>query len=163
MLSSPWRYSTIEPTLPWRPEDKRTYLPKMTPSVLSPRTPLTEMGEVVDGLKAKTISKPQMRTEAVIEDEKTYSVVGMPTLPVVMARGSGAFLWDVDGKQYIDFNAGFSSVNQGHCHPRIVATTKEQCQLLTLPSRVVYNEPYTTLCKKLCRVRHIRASDWKKN
>lgn len=98
--------------------------------------------------------KSELTTKDIINYENTYSVVGMPPLPVVMVRGSGSFLWDMEGKRYIDFNAGFSSVNQGHCHPRSVATMIKQCQILTLPSRVVYNEPYTMLCKKICEVRY---------
>jgi len=67
-------------------------------------------------------------------------------LPVVLSRGQGPFLWDVEGKRYFDFLAAYSAVNQGHCHPRIVSAMVDQCQTLTLTSRAFHNDvmaPYT--------------------
>jgi len=61
-------------------------------------------------------------------------------LPVVLSRGKGPFLWDVDGKQYYDFLSAYSAVNQGHCHPKIVNALIEQAQVLTLTSRAFYND-----------------------
>jgi len=61
-------------------------------------------------------------------------------LPVSIVRGRDVFLWDVNNKRYVDLLAGYSAVNQGHCHPRLVKIMKEQCQKLTLTSRVVSNE-----------------------
>jgi ornithine--oxo-acid transaminase len=61
-------------------------------------------------------------------------------LPVNIIRGRDVFLWDVNNKKYVDLLAGYSAVNQGHCHPRLVKVMKEQCQKLTLTSRVVSNE-----------------------
>jgi len=60
-------------------------------------------------------------------------------LPVVLERGEGVFVWDVDGKRYYDFLSGYSALNQGHCHPRIINTLIEQSQKLTLTSRAFYN------------------------
>ena len=60
-------------------------------------------------------------------------------LPVVLKKGSGVFLWDVDDKRYYDFLSGYSAVNQGHCHPKIIAALTEQAQELTLTSRAFYN------------------------
>lgn len=60
-------------------------------------------------------------------------------LPVVLERGEGVFVWDVDGKRYYDFLSGYSALNQGHCHPRIVKALVEQAQKLTLTSRAFYN------------------------
>lgn len=60
-------------------------------------------------------------------------------LPVVLERGEGVFVWDVDGKRYYDFLSGYSALNQGHCHPRIINTLIEQAQKLTLTSRAFYN------------------------
>jgi ornithine--oxo-acid transaminase len=59
---------------------------------------------------------------------------------VVLSRGKGPFLWDVDGKQYYDFLSAYSAVNQGHCHPKIVNALIEQAQVLTLTSRAFYND-----------------------
>ncbi|HEY9117308.1 MAG TPA: aminotransferase class III-fold pyridoxal phosphate-dependent enzyme, partial [Roseivirga sp.] len=53
-------------------------------------------------------------------------------LPVVLSKGDGVFLWDVEGKKYYDFLSAYSAVNQGHCHPRIVGAMKEQAEQLTL-------------------------------
>lgn len=61
-------------------------------------------------------------------------------LPVVIARGEGIHMWDVDGKRYMDFLSAYSAVNQGHCHPRITRVLKEQCEKLTLTSRAFHND-----------------------
>jgi len=60
-------------------------------------------------------------------------------LPVVLAKGKGVFLWDVEGKKYYDFLSAYSAVNQGHCHPEIVGVMKEQAETLTLTSRAFHN------------------------
>lgn len=61
-------------------------------------------------------------------------------LPVVISRGQGVHVWDVDGKRYFDFLSAYSAINQGHCHPRIVAAMIEQAKILTLTSRAFYND-----------------------
>ncbi|MEM9325993.1 MAG: ornithine--oxo-acid transaminase [Bacteroidota bacterium] len=61
-------------------------------------------------------------------------------LTVVLSRGEGVYVWDVEGKRYFDFLSAYSAVNQGHCHPRIVAALKEQAETLTLTSRAFYND-----------------------
>lgn len=61
-------------------------------------------------------------------------------LPVVLSRGEGAYVWDVEGKRYYDFLSAYSAVNQGHCHPRIIGALTEQAQTLTLTSRAFYND-----------------------
>jgi ornithine--oxo-acid transaminase len=58
---------------------------------------------------------------------------------VVLAKGEGIFVWDVDGKRYFDFLSAYSAVNQGHCHPRIINALIEQAQSMTLSSRAFYN------------------------
>lgn len=60
-------------------------------------------------------------------------------LPVVLSRGKGVHVWDVDGRRYFDFLSGYSAINQGHCHPRIVAALQQQAEVLTLTSRAFYN------------------------
>jgi ornithine--oxo-acid transaminase len=60
-------------------------------------------------------------------------------LPVVLGRGKGVFVWDVEGKQYFDFLSAYSAVNQGHCHPKIIEALTTQAQILTLTSRAFYN------------------------
>jgi ornithine--oxo-acid transaminase len=71
--------------------------------------------------------------------EEQYGAHNYHPLPVVLSRGQGVHLYDVDGKQYYDFLSGYSAVNQGHCHPRIINALMQQCQKLTLTSRAFHN------------------------
>ncbi|HAO45681.1 MAG TPA: ornithine--oxo-acid transaminase [Ferruginibacter sp.] len=71
--------------------------------------------------------------------EEKYGAHNYHPLPVVLERGEGVFVYDVDGKRYYDFLSGYSAVNQGHCHPRIIASLVEQAQKLTLTSRAFHN------------------------
>jgi len=71
--------------------------------------------------------------------EQKYGAHNYHPLPVVLKRGEGVFLWDVDGKRYFDFLSGYSAVNQGHCHPTIVQALIDQAQTLTLTSRAFHN------------------------
>jgi len=75
-----------------------------------------------------------------MELEDKYGAHNYHPLPVVLSKGKGAFLWDVEGKQYYDFLSAYSAVNQGHCHPKIVNALKEQADTLTLTSRAFYND-----------------------
>jgi ornithine--oxo-acid transaminase len=75
-----------------------------------------------------------------MEMEAKYGAHNYHPLGVVLSRGKGPFLWDVEGKQYFDFLSAYSAVNQGHCHPKIVAAMIEQAQTLTLTSRAFYND-----------------------
>ena len=61
-------------------------------------------------------------------------------LPVVLKKGKGVFVWDVDGKKYYDFLSAYSAVNQGHCHPKIIKALRKQAKKLTLTSRAFYND-----------------------
>lgn len=72
--------------------------------------------------------------------EDRYGAHNYHPLPVVLARGAGAFVWDTDGKRYFDFLSAYSAVNQGHCHPKIVQALVEQAQRLCLTSRAFYND-----------------------
>ena len=74
-----------------------------------------------------------------IDLEEKYGAHNYHPLPVVLNRGEGVFVWDVDGKRYYDFLSGYSAVNQGHCHPRIIKALTEQAQQLTLTSRAFHN------------------------
>lgn len=79
------------------------------------------------------------KTQYYLELEDRYGAHNYHPLPVVLERGQGVFVWDVDGKRYYDFLSGYSAVNQGHCHPKIVEAFIEQAQKLTLTSRAFYN------------------------
>jgi ornithine--oxo-acid transaminase len=74
-----------------------------------------------------------------MELEENYGAHNYHPIPVVLERGEGVFVWDVDGKRYFDFLAAYSAVNQGHCHPRIIKALTAQAQKLTLTSRAFYN------------------------
>jgi len=78
-------------------------------------------------------------TAAYLQLEEQYGAHNYHPLPVVLEKGAGVFLWDVDGKRYYDFLSGYSAVNQGHCHPKIIASLIEQAQKLTLTSRAFHN------------------------
>ncbi len=71
--------------------------------------------------------------------EDRYNAHNYHPIPVVLERGQGVYVWDVDGRQYYDFLSAYSAVNQGHCHPRIVRALTEQAQKITLTSRAFYN------------------------
>jgi ornithine--oxo-acid transaminase len=75
-----------------------------------------------------------------IELEDKYGAHNYHPLPVVLSKGEGAFVWDVEGKKYFDFLSAYSAVNQGHCHPRIVEALVDQARTLTLTSRAFYND-----------------------
>ena len=72
--------------------------------------------------------------------EDQYGAHNYHPLPVVLSKGEGVYVWDVEGKKYYDFLSAYSAVNQGHCHPRIVGALKEQAEQLTLTSRAFYND-----------------------
>jgi len=72
--------------------------------------------------------------------EDQYGAHNYHPLPVVLSKGEGVYVWDVEGKRYYDFLSAYSAVNQGHCHPRIIDALKEQAGTLTLTSRAFYND-----------------------
>lgn len=80
------------------------------------------------------------KTQYYLELEERYGAHNYHPIPVVLSKGSGVHVWDVDGKQYYDFLSGYSAVNQGHCHPRILKALTEQAQQLTLTSRAFHND-----------------------
>ena len=80
------------------------------------------------------------KSEELIAKENKYGAHNYHPLPVVLKRGEGVYVWDVDGKKYFDFLSAYSAVNQGHCHPKIVNAMIQQAQTLTLTSRAFYND-----------------------
>ena len=80
-----------------------------------------------------------METRDYIEKENRYGAHNYHPLPVVLERGEGIFVWDVEGRRYFDFLAAYSAVNQGHCHPKLVKALIEQAGKLALTSRAFYN------------------------
>lgn len=87
-----------------------------------------------------------------MELEQKFGSFNYTPLPVVLSRGEGVHVWDPEGNRYLDFIGGFSSLSQGHCHPRIVKAIQEQAAKLTLLSRVLYSDqfgPFAEYCTKL--------------
>lgn len=82
----------------------------------------------------------KMTSEDLIKLEEKHGAHNYHPLPVVLAKGDGVHVWDVEGKQYYDFLSAYSAVNQGHCHPHIVGAMKKQAETLTLTSRAFYND-----------------------
>ncbi len=82
----------------------------------------------------------QISSKQAIELEEKYGAHNYHPLPVVLSRGEGVFVWDVEGKRYYDFLSAYSAVNQGHCHPRIVSALTEQAGRLALTSRAFHND-----------------------
>ncbi len=86
------------------------------------------------------IIEEQISSEKAIELEHKYGAQNYHPLPVVLNRGEGVYVWDIEGKKYYDFLSAYSAVNQGHCHPKIINALKEQAETLTLTSRAFYND-----------------------
>jgi ornithine--oxo-acid transaminase len=89
-------------------------------------------------------------SQEAIDLEDRYGAHNYHPIPVVLSRGEGVFLWDVEGKRYYDFLSAYSAVNQGHCHPRIIRALMEQARELTLTSRAFYNDKLGIAEKYVC-------------
>ncbi len=90
--------------------------------------------------KDVTMSTEQITSKQAIELEHRYGAHNYHPLPVVLSRGEGVHVWDVEGKKYYDFLSAYSAVNQGHCHPSIVKALVEQAGILALTSRAFHND-----------------------
>jgi ornithine--oxo-acid transaminase len=86
-------------------------------------------------------------TQYYLQLEEKYSAHNYHPLPVVLNKGEGVFVWDVEGKRYFDFLSGYSAVNQGHCHPKIIGALTEQAQKLTLTSRAFHSDLFGDYAK----------------
>ncbi len=91
-------------------------------------------------------------TAAYIAEAEKYSAHNYHPLPVVLNRGEGAWVWDVDGNRYLDCLSAYSAVNQGHRHPAIVAAAREQLDRLTLTSRAFHNDQMGPFLRELCEL-----------
>ena len=98
-----------------------------------PTDHLTNEGTALDHEK-------QSASEKLMQLEEQYGAHNYHPLPVVLHKGKGIYVWDVEGKKYFDFLSSYSAVNQGHCHPRIVKALKDQADVLCLTSRAFYND-----------------------
>jgi ornithine--oxo-acid transaminase len=93
-----------------------------------------------------------MHTQEYIQLENQFGAQNYKPLDVVLTRGNGIWVWDVEGNKYLDFLSAYSAVNQGHCHPKIMQAMTEQCQKLTLTSRAFRNDQLGYLYKELCEL-----------
>jgi ornithine--oxo-acid transaminase len=85
-------------------------------------------------------TETMQQSQRYIDLENEFGAHNYHPLPVVLSKGEGVFLWDVEGKRYYDFLSAYSAVNQGHCHPRLVNAIRKQADQLTLTSRAFYND-----------------------
>lgn len=88
----------------------------------------------------KTVMTDKNASKRAMELESRHGAHNYHPIPVVLERGEGVFVWDVEGKQYYDFLSAYSAVNQGHCHPKIVSAVTEQMKKIALTSRAFYND-----------------------
>ena len=98
------------------------------------------VGLFVTRCRALSIQASSPVSQEIFSREDRYGAHNYKPIPVVLNKGKGIFVWDVDGKRYFDFLSGYSALNQGHCHPRIVGALKEQADRLTLTSRAFFND-----------------------
>src|SRR3954464_15377334 len=87
----------------------------------------------------RSLMQTTTRSAHLMDLENKYGAHNYHPLPVVLEKGEGVFVWDVEGKKYYDFLSAYSAVNQGHCHPKITAALVKQAQKLGLTSRAFYN------------------------
>jgi len=92
------------------------------------------------------------RTETFLTEVKKYSANNYKPLPVVLEKGEGAWVWDVDGKKFLDCLSGYSALNQGHRHPAIVKAAKDQLDRITLTSRAFHNDQMGPFLHELCEL-----------
>jgi ornithine--oxo-acid transaminase len=93
-----------------------------------------------------------MKTAKYIEIEERYGAHNYHPLDVVIKRGEGVWVEDVEGRRYIDFLAAYSAVNQGHCHPRLLKALRNQAKKVTLTSRAFRNEQLPHFCREICEL-----------
>ena len=94
------------------------------------------------------------KTAHIIASENEFGAMNYKPLDVVLTRGEGVYVWDVEGRRYLDCLAGYSALNQGHCHPRILAALVEQASCLTLTSRAFRNDQLAPFYEELCALTH---------
>ena len=85
------------------------------------------------------VQEVSTKAQAIFDREQTYGAHNYAPIPVALCKGKDVFVWDVDGRRYYDFLSGYSALNQGHCHPKIVKALQDQAEILTLTSRAFYS------------------------
>ncbi len=106
------------------------------------RTKGTTLKGTVHSHPTDTFQYHSNSTEEAIQAEHTYAAHNYHPLPIVFARASGVWVWDPEGRKYLDFLSAYSAINQGHCHPELVKALTHQASRLTLSSRAFYNDVF---------------------
>jgi ornithine--oxo-acid transaminase len=99
-------------------------------------------------------------SEAIIELEKKYCAKNYLPLPVILSKGQGIYVWDIEGKRYIDMMSAYSAVSHGHCHPKLVATLTQQAKTLAMVSRAFYTPSLGTFLRYACETALKAARKW---
>lgn len=107
-------------------------------------------GRLVWKLVGALFASGAEEVQAIIATERRFSAPNYDTLPVVLARGEGAWLWDIEGRRYLDMLSAYSAVSHGHAHPRLLRALAEQAQHLAVTSRVFHNDRLPLLLERLC-------------
>ena len=122
------------------------YTPPDDPQAITAEVAMELMGTVLGG-------SPERRESArLIGLEYRHGAHHYDILPVVFSRGRGVYLWDIEGRRYLDMLSAYSAVSHGHCHPRLVRALAAQARRLTLTSRVFHNDRLPHLLKRLCEI-----------
>lgn len=106
----------------------------------------------VAGVATSLAKQPSMTSKEVMTKESQFGAHNYHPLPMVFESAKGAYVWDPEGRQYLDFLSAYSAVNQGHCHPTIVAALVSQAQKLTLSSRAFYNSAFGPFAEKVTKM-----------
>jgi len=93
-----------------------------------------------------------MKSKEIIKITEKFGAHNYHPLPVVLKKGRGVWVWDVEGRRFLDMLSGYSALNQGHCHPEIIKAVRKQIQNLTLTSRAFHNDKLGLFLKKLCQI-----------
>lgn len=93
----------------------------------------------------------QSTSEVLLNLAKQYSAHNYHPLPVVLSKGEGVWVWDVEGKKYMDMLSSYSALNQGHLHPHVIEAAKRQLGRLTLTSRAFHNDRFSAFCEMICK------------
>jgi ornithine--oxo-acid transaminase len=107
---------------------------------------------IVEDILAAVLGAPAAPARSPQELERSFGARNYDSLPVVLVRGRGAYLWDDHGRRYLDLMSAYSAVSHGHCHPRLVAALSRQAQTLAVTSRAYYNTRLPLFLERLCRL-----------
>ena len=93
----------------------------------------------------------QLSSTDIINLAETYSAHNYHPLPVVLSKGEGVWVWDVEGRKFMDMLSSYSALNQGHLHPRVIEAARTQLERLTLTSRAFHNDRFGEFCELICK------------